>query len=73
MQVKYILQTDFVTDKENHSYMVYGITAIDIFGNALKTVENLFLNIKKAEEFIELCNKEKLELVHLQDVIEDIL
>lgn len=73
LQVKYILRTDIIKDEGNRSYTVYGITATDMFGNALKTVKNIFLNIKQAEEFIELCNSEKLELVHLQDVVEDVL
>lgn len=73
MQVKYILRTDVVTDEENQKYTVYGITALDRFGNVLKTFEDIFFKKQKAEKFIDLCNSEKLELVHLQDVIEDIL
>ena len=73
MQVKYILRTDVVTDEENHRYTVYGITALDSFGNMLKTFEDIFFDKNKAEEFVKLCNEEKLELIHLQDVVEDVL
>ena len=73
MQVKYILRTDVVTDEENHRYTVYGITALDSFGNMLKTFEDIFFDKNKAEEFVKLCNEEKLQLIHLQDVVEDVL
>lgn len=73
MQVTYTLRKDTVTDEENCKHLVYGITAIDVYGNVLETFEDIFFDKQKAEEFIELCNEEKLELIHLQDVIEDIL
>ena len=72
MQVKYTLRTDTVTDDENQKYTVYGITALDIFENVLQTVSDLFFDKQKAEDFIKLCNEEKLELIHLQDVIDDL-
>ena len=73
MKVTYTLREDAVTDEENCEHLVYGITAIDTFGNVLKTFEDIFFDKQKAEEFIELCNKEKLELIHLEDVVEDVL
>ena len=72
MQVKYTLRTDTVTDDESHKYIVYGITALDKFENVLQTVSDLFFDRQKAEAFIKLCNEEELELIHLQDVIEDL-
>ena len=73
MQVIYTLRTDIVTDEENQRHTVYGIDVLDNFKNVIKTVKDIFFNKQKAENFIKLCNEEKLELVHLQDVIEDIL
>ena len=73
MKVKYILRTDTVTDEENNEFTVYGITAIDILGNMLKSYEDIFFSKEKAKKFVKLCNKEKLELIHLQDVVEDVL
>lgn len=73
MQVIYKLRTDIVLDEDNCEYTVYGITALDSYENVLMTVEDIFFDKQKAEEFVELCNQEKLELIHLQDVIEDIL
>ena len=71
--MKYILRTDVVTDEENQKYTVYGITTLDSFGNVLNTFEDIFFSKQKAEEFVKLCNEEKLELIHLQNVVEDVL
>jgi len=73
MQVTYTLKTDIVKDEDNCEFLVYGITAIDSNGNVLDAYEDIFFDKQKAEEFIELCNEEKLELIHLPDVIDDIL
>ena len=73
MQVKYTLRTDIVTDEDNNKHTVYGVDALDRFENVLESVADIFFDKQKAEEFIKLCNEEKLELIHLQDVIEDIL
>ena len=73
MKIIYELRTDIVFDEDNCEYTVYGITALDCFKNVLITVDDIFFDKQKAEEFVGLCNKEKLELIHLKDVIEDIL
>lgn len=73
MQVKYTLRTDIVTDEDNNKHTVYGVDALDRFENVLESVADIFFDKQKAEEFIKLCNEEKLELIHLQDVIEDVL
>ena len=73
MQVTYTLRTDIVTDEDNNKHTVYGIDALDRFENVLESVADIFFDKLKAEEFIKLCNEEKLELIHLQDVIEDVL
>lgn len=71
--MKYILRTDILTDEENRRHTVYGITALDSRGNVLQSVADIFFCKEKAENFITLCNEEKLELIHLQNVIEDVL
>ena len=73
MQVKYTLRTDIVTDEDTNKHTVYGVDALDRYENVLESVADIFFDKQKAEEFIKLCNEEKLELIHLQDVIEDIL
>ena len=73
MQVTYTLRTDIVTDEDNNKHTVYGVEALDNFENTLESFADIFFDKQKAEEFIQLCNEEKLELVHLQNVIEDII
>lgn len=73
MQVKYTLRTDIVTDEDNNKHTVYGVDALNRFENVLESVADIFFDKQKAEAFIDLCNEEKLELIHLQNVIEDVL
>ena len=40
-------------------------------GQAVCRVEDVFLTQRVAEEFVNRCNAEKLELCHLADVLED--
>lgn len=70
--MKYTLRTDILNDDNNQQHTVYGINALDNFGNVLKTIEDIFFSKETAEEFIELCNEEKLELIHLQNVVDDL-
>ena len=56
------------------SYTAYGIAAIDTTtGKEVLKIEDLFLDETKAVLFIDKCNKMRLSLIHLKDVIEDIL
>ena len=73
MRITYELRTDIVNDEERCSYIVYGIMAKNIRGKTLQSIPDIFFDREKAEEFVNLCNSEKLELVHLMDVIEEIL
>lgn len=63
MQTKYVLKTK----------TVYGI---GISGDNERSVTPIYLygkTKKEITEFIKLCNKEKLETVHLNNVIADML
>ncbi len=73
MNIRYILRTDTVTDEDNRQHTVYGITALNENSETVDTYPDIFFDKQKAEEFVNLCNFEKLELIHLADVIEDIL
>ena len=73
MSIRYILRTDTVTDEDNQRHTVYGITAIDSRGAEQEMFPDIFFDKKKAEDFVNICNSEELELIHLADVIEDIL
>lgn len=73
LRITYILRTDIVKDEENAEFTVYGITALNNDGKVLDTYSDIFFDKQKAIEFVSLCNSEKLELIHLKDVVEDAL
>lgn len=65
----YQLRTDNLTNDNGETVSTYGITALKIE----ESIPNLFNDKCKAEEFIAMCNNEKLELIHLNSVVEDML
>ncbi len=73
MKCLYKLTTDFVYDEENKEYVTYGIVAEDAFGKVIKSFSDVFFDKAKAEQLIALCNKEKLSLIRLEDIVEDAL
>lgn len=70
----YRLRSDVITDDDGVEVIVYGV---DVFDRAtdkvLKSIPDIFVDCVTAKAFIELCNSEKLNLVHMEDVIEDAL
>lgn len=73
MNFTYQTTTDVSLDEDNESVSVYGIEAVDRKGHVLRCIPNIFTNRDLAEKFVSLCNAEALELIHLDDVIEDML
>lgn len=69
MEHLYQLRTDTVTNDNGETISTYGITALKIE----ESIPNIFFDKSAAKDFISLCNKEKLELIHLHSVIEDLL
>lgn len=60
--IKYVLRED----------IAYGINAVDENGNILKEAPAIHPNKAMVEDFINICNAEKLELIHFIDVVEDL-
>lgn len=73
MSFTYHLRTDTIADEEGKEYTVYGISTISHNGNIVKSVPDIFFDVKLAENLVTKCNKYKLSLVHLMDVIDDAL
>ncbi len=71
--ITYTLRCDTVLDEEGQAYTVYGITALNNSGKELASFPDMFFDKQKAIDFVNLCNSERLELVHLADVVEDAL
>ena len=67
----YQLNETTVKDKDGTIYTVYGIDAIDMYGNIAKSFSKIFFQRSKAIDLIALCNEGKLSIKHLADVIED--
>ena len=70
--MKYALTIEKVYDEENKAVEVYGIAAIDE-GEVLKSVSDVFTDKNVAESFIDICNQGHLSIIHLDDVIADII
>lgn len=51
---------------------MYGIDAISE-GKIIMSVTDIFGDIDKAEQLISLCNRNKLSIIHLNDIINDFL
>ncbi len=68
--ITYKLRIDTISNEK--TYTAYGI---DVFKNnqVIKSYPDLFIDCNKAQNFVHLLNSEKLELVHLEDVLEDAL
>lgn len=69
----YSLAEGVFTDEDGINRKTYGISAKDFNGNISASYPDIFFDKRKAENLVELCNKSKLELCHLPDVIEDAL
>ena len=72
--MRYIMREDTVESEEGEWLTVYGIEAIEEeSGQVMDSIPDMFFDKIKAEQFIKICNDEKLELVHLRDVVDDVL
>ena len=63
-------------DEQGRHYSGYGIEAwtdSDTEPQLLQRIPDLFLDRNRGEQFVELCNSEEVELIHLLEVIDNIL
>jgi hypothetical protein len=72
MLYSYQLKQGLVLDEEMMSHTSWGVSASSN-GVEVLCVPDIFLDRERAERFVEKCNKSKLSLIHLMDVIEDAL
>lgn len=71
--MKYALKTDKIHSEENKLFIVYGIIAADSEKQVISFIADIFCDKIKAERFIDLCNRGQLSILHLNDVINDVL
>ena len=74
MNYKYVL-TETTYHNGEHTRTSYGISAISTEDNVtvLCSVEDITDERDELAKFVELCNTEKLEIEHIQNVVEDFL
>ena len=63
----YSINQTTIIDENGKTIKTYGISC----GN--RTIKDISTNKKKVERLVELCNKNKLSPIHLDDVIDDFL
>lgn len=73
MSYTYYLNERVICDESGKQYIVYGIEAVSSTWIVLQSFPDIFFSKHKAEHLVDLCNKDKLDLVHLLDVVEDAL
>ena len=74
MNYKYVL-TETTYHNGEHTRTSYGIAAISTEDNltVLCSVEDIAEEQREIENLVEICNVEKLEIEHIQNVVEDFL
>ena len=63
-----------VVDVEGHArYTTYGIAIRDSHGYMRLCIDDISTNKQFAEDFCEMCERSKVSLYHVMDVLEDCL
>ena len=73
MKVHYCLRRDVILREDGVLYIAYGLDAVDADGRILRSVPDLLLDRHRVMDLIDRCNALELSLIHLDDVIEDLL
>lgn len=73
---QYEIFTEMLDDPSIGKYLTYGIVGYEMVNKNRKElirVSDVSTDKNKVENLISLCNKERLDPVHIYDVIEDFL
>lgn len=74
MKYIYVIRIDTTPNGNNQMCTVYGIEAVDSSsGTVLSSIPDIFTDLREADRVIQLLNEEKLELIHLPDIVNDII
>lgn len=71
--VLYVPRSDVIQSEEGTIHTVYGVNAVAPDGTILSSHQDLFFDPAVAESFITRLNRTNLSMIHLPDVIEDVL
>ena len=74
MNYKYVL-TDTLYHNETFYRKCYGIAAISTLDNisVLAEVSDVSSNVEDVKQLVDLCNKEMLDIIHLENIVCDYL
>lgn len=74
MNYKYVL-TETTYHNGEHTRKSYGIAVISIEDNitVISSIEDITDEQEGVAKLVELCNTEKLEMEHLQNIVDDFL
>lgn len=73
MSYEYRLKQSTLHSPEGKEYIAYGVEAVTASGAILQSFSDIFFDSKAAEDFVSLCNKCELSLLHFADAVEDAL
>ena len=60
-------------EQEHGEYIAYGIKITDEQNNLLRIVEDISVDKKKIQKLVKLCNRLKVDIEQIDDIIEDFL
>ena len=69
MNITYRIRNDEICDQNGNKYTVFGVDVFDDEEKIIKSVKDIFFDYAQAQDFVRRCNTEKLELIHLDDVV----
>lgn len=72
----FTVREDTVLFEEDNTYIAYGIDIWEERENTrycVKTISDVFLCREKAEKFVKFCNENDISLIHIDDIIEDMV
>ncbi|MBQ7875623.1 MAG: hypothetical protein IJ306_10815 [Oscillospiraceae bacterium] len=69
----YKMKNGKVFDEEGRTHEIFGIEAVGENGKILSEFPDIFSDRAEAECFAALCNEKALSLIHLKDVLEDVV
>lgn len=71
--VIYKVFEETVADFENKTHIAFGIAAFNPKGEKLVCIHDVFADRHKAEGLVKRLNRLKVSVIHIYDIIEDVL
>jgi hypothetical protein len=69
----YELTNNIIDGKENLRYTTYGVRALDSLGNPQAVYADVSTDRQSVEALVGKCNEGGLHLLHLEDVLLDLI